>query len=383
MYCATVIDLTTISLLLLANYTTMVNGGKKLNDGDREKALLARMLDYHMKGNDDIIYEKLRVELGIGLRVKSWTSAWKALETEGFIESASAKGFRMTQKGLDHAATDEYKEFLKDSQFVPQTNEEKQDRIKKRLQWRRGSQIFDLLLKHGSLTGVEIAALLGIKRGSHPFSYALKELKDKSHVELDPDAKGGRGKKLRLADTVFLNPDEDRPEPIVMDPEVLAKAVKDNAERKRGSSASNTAEPKRNKKAKTDASNPEEVTKNESPKKEDSSVKEEPVKEEPDLQSDVKKEPSVQSCVKKELDSQNHVKKEPSFQGGVKKEPEVLSCAKEEGCVKKEPEVQSCSKEECVKKIGVKEESNDDLCSMDETDIKVEEFYGFLDGPMT
>ena len=198
------------------------NSSKAGGGPDRKMILLGKMLEYHMEGNNCITYERLRVDLGIGHRVKSWVGAWKVLREEEYIQPSNQgdKGFQMTQKGLDHAATDEYREHLKESSFVPKTNEEKQEKIKKRLKWQRfGCEIFDLLLQHASLTSMELAAILGVKRGTHKFSYAVKELKDRSLVEVDPS--GSTKKKLRLSDACFLKPD-DRPEPCNTDPADLA-----------------------------------------------------------------------------------------------------------------------------------------------------------------
>jgi len=201
---------------------------------EKEMAFLGKMLEYHMEGNDAISYERLRLDFDIGHRVKSQLAAHKALITDGYIEPSVSGGksdYRITQKGRDLAATDEYKEFLKDSQFVPTTNEEKHDKIKKRLKYKkRGPHIFDLLMQYGSLTAVELAALLCTQRGTHQFSYAVKELRDKKYAEADPAV--GKGK-LRLADLVFLKP-EDRPEPEVIDPGLLAGFLEANAKPRRG-----------------------------------------------------------------------------------------------------------------------------------------------------
>lgn len=213
--------------------TKKVKGSDKPGTGpDRQLLLLGKMMEYHMEGNNCISYERLRVDLGIGHRVKSWVGAWKALGEEDFIKPSDQgeKGFQLTQQGLDRAETDEYREYLKDSKFVPKTNEEKQEKIKKRLKWQRlGTKVFDLLLTKAPLTAVELAAIVGVKRGTHGFSYAIKELKDKAYVEIDPTEKA-KTKKLRLTDACFLRP-EDRPETSIF--EDLQKKVKDNADRKK------------------------------------------------------------------------------------------------------------------------------------------------------
>lgn len=206
---------------------------QKVDLPEKANIFLAKMMEHHMRGAT-CGYEKLRVELGIGLRVKSQVAAWKLLREEGFIEEAEGKDFRLTQKGLDHAATPEYKEYITELNVVSLTNEEHQARIKKLLDAKykpRTIEIFELLDKYGSLTAIELAALIGCKRGTHKFSYGLKELKDKKYVESDPSG----GKRLRLADTAFLTP-EDRKKPEAIDPAELAKAVEDNAQSKKASS---------------------------------------------------------------------------------------------------------------------------------------------------
>ena len=190
-----------------------------------------------MAGTTSVAYERLRVELGIGLRVKSQVAAWKALQDDGYIEPANGKDFQLTQKGLDFAATPEYTAYIKDLNIVSLTNEDHQARIKKHLcekHRKRGVEIFDHLAKHGSLTANELAALVGTKRGTHKFSYALKELKDKGYVEIDSaPTRKVKGKLLRLSDRAFLKP-EDRVETEAIDTDMLTKALKDNAARKRG-----------------------------------------------------------------------------------------------------------------------------------------------------
>jgi len=206
---------------------------QKVDLPEKANIFLAKMLEHHKRGMTSG-YEKLRVELGIGQRVKSQQAAWKLLREEAFIEEAEGKDFRLTQKGLDHAATPEYKEYIKELNIVSLTNEDHQARIRNKLldakYKAKTIQIFDLLDKYGSLTAIELAALIGCKRGTHKFSYGLKELKEKNYVEVDPS---GGGKKLRLADTAFLTP-EDRKKPEAIDPAELAKAVEENSQRKKG-----------------------------------------------------------------------------------------------------------------------------------------------------
>jgi len=215
-----------------------VKGGdtKSLGDPARQEILLGMMLEYHMDGNDCITYEMLRIDLGIGHRVKSWLGTWKALRESGiFIEASTTSnkadnylkgGYQLTQQGRDFAATDDYREYLKDSSFVPFSNANKHERIKKRLKWQRiGIQLFDLLLKHGPLTAAELAALIGVKRGSPHFCFAVCELKNKSIVESERST--DTSKALRLSDECFLK-SADRPETVPVDAAELSRKVAAN-----------------------------------------------------------------------------------------------------------------------------------------------------------
>lgn len=199
---------------------------------DREIAFLTKMMEHHMAGRDGVGYETLRLELNIGQRVKSQLAAWKNLIDSGYIEVNSGREYKLSQKGLDLAATPEYKEYIKDLNIVSATNDDHQARIKKHLNpkhKKRATQIFDFLVQYGSLTALELAALVGTKRGSHAFSYGLKELKEKGYIEIESNPiRKTRGKMLRLSDKAFLKP-EDRPQPESVDSVELAKKVEENS----------------------------------------------------------------------------------------------------------------------------------------------------------
>jgi len=207
--------------------------------GEKENTFLAKMMEHRMGGREAVTYEQLRVELGIGNRTASQLKAWKTLQNEGYIEAATGKNeFKLTEKGVDYASTPEYKEMIKELNIVSATNEDHQEKIKKYLTKfpKRGGEIIDLLIKHGSLTALELAALMKLKRNSHSFSDALKELKEKGYVEVDTaPARKVKGKMIRLADKAFLSPADRKPEEILhLETDALEQAVKDNAERKRG-----------------------------------------------------------------------------------------------------------------------------------------------------
>ena len=205
------------------------NGDGGANKDKSESTILAIMMQFYIDEKHDVSFEDVAVEIGCHERNNAWRALWTSVKKKGYIEASSEgnKGFQLTQKGIDLAATDEYKQLS----IKPKTNEEYQDRIKKRFKQSKCLEIFDLLDKHGSLTRFELAGLIGQKDRSHAFSYSLQELKkDKKLVEEDPSSStvtGKGGKKLRLADKAYLKP-EFRPKPMILDSKVLEDAVKAN-----------------------------------------------------------------------------------------------------------------------------------------------------------
>lgn len=188
---------------------------------EREDKLLAGMMSYLMDGKDSVSFLQLSKDLDFMERTKSWRNSWKVLlDDKKFIEpvdpssSTFTGDHKLTQAGKDHASTPEYVEYLKDLNFVAQSNEEHQDRIKKRLKNEKAVQIFDLLLKHGSLGRTELSTLLHCNDRSHKFSYGLQGLRKKGYVEM-------RDKKFRLTDAAFKHP-SDRPEPVEVDAKDMA-----------------------------------------------------------------------------------------------------------------------------------------------------------------
>lgn len=218
---------------------------------EREKLLLGGMLKQIMRGKEAVSFIQLAKDLNFMNRTSSWRNSWKILMNEkNFVEiaegvSAFTGGCRLTQSGKDHAATPEFLEYIKELNFVPQTNEEHQARIKKRLINDRSVQIFDLLLTHGSLSRKELSTILRCNDRQHKFSYGLKDLKSKALVEADGSADK---KKFRLADSAFLSP-EDRPVAVDVDPGVLREGALFVISKKR--SAGKLDEDKKNKKSKS------------------------------------------------------------------------------------------------------------------------------------
>jgi hypothetical protein len=178
-------------------------------------------MSYLMKEKDSVSFEQLSKDLDFMVRTKSWRSSWRTLvEDKKFIEPVDPSSsmftaeHKLTQAGKDHASTPEYKEYLKELNFVPQSNEEHQKRIKNRLINAKGREIFHLLCNHGSLTRKELSTLCKVNDRSHQFSYGLQDLRTKNYVEKNDN-------KFRLTDAAFLDA-SDRPEPVAVEPEDLA-----------------------------------------------------------------------------------------------------------------------------------------------------------------
>ena len=178
--------------------------GSNVKLGERESKLLGNLMQHLMNGDESgVSFRQCSKDMNFMERTKTFRISWTTLIEEGCIEASSAENgggavytgnYKLTQKGKDYAATPEYKEYLKDLAFVPKTNEEHHERIKKRLKWQKyGSMIIDLLLEHGALTRKELAAICGVVDRSHGFSYAMQELntgeKGKGFIERLPNCK--------------------------------------------------------------------------------------------------------------------------------------------------------------------------------------------------
>ncbi|KAL3903730.1 MAG: hypothetical protein SGILL_010338, partial [Bacillariaceae sp.] len=197
-----------------------------------EDKILSVMMQKLTQGTKTVSFEKISKTVGFHIRSKGYVAAWKKLINEmKYVEPASAgtsltKGdHQLTEAGIDYASTDEYKEMVKDLNFVATTNEDHQERLKNRMLNDYARGIFELLLNHGALDRKEMAGMMKTKDGSHGFSYGLKKLKDDGIVMV---ASGGgqkfTRKKLQLSDKAFLEP-SDRPSTVPVDPEVLKEAV--------------------------------------------------------------------------------------------------------------------------------------------------------------
>ncbi|KAL3923265.1 MAG: hypothetical protein SGILL_001751 [Bacillariaceae sp.] len=197
-----------------------------------EDKILSVMMKNLIRGTETTTFTKISTTMGFHIRSKGFVAAWKKLIHElKYVEPATPGAaqttgeHQLTEAGIEYASTDEYKEMVKDLNYVASTNDDHQERLKKRMLNKYARGIFDLLLKHGTLDRKEMAGMMKTKDGSHGFSYGLKKLKDDGIVIVFAgEGQKFKRKKLRLADKAFLEP-SDRPETVPVDSEVLGKAI--------------------------------------------------------------------------------------------------------------------------------------------------------------
>ena len=189
---------------------------KAKTKGKPAEVLLSQLMERYLVDADSAAsFVGILSGLGMNDHNTTWRNEWRGMEKEGLIEQVEGGGplftsdFCLTEKGRDEASTDELKQVMKVNNAAggnkPETNEEFHKQIKSKLMNERGEQIFDLLLKHGSLTRKELAKHLGIADTGAYFSYALQQLKDLGYAE-NFSAEGCRGKKVRLTDASFIKP---------------------------------------------------------------------------------------------------------------------------------------------------------------------------------
>ena len=140
----------------------------------REKILNGLLQSY--KCGQAVDNEKLAKLCGCHVRTKSYVATKKTLETEG-IMGKGGEGFYLTESGAEQAGfvKQDLSKFTTDSEyhgFLKTTFTQK---------W-KSTQIFDLLLEKGPTSRKDLCDAIGIKSGSHSFSYGLKELKDLGYV---------------------------------------------------------------------------------------------------------------------------------------------------------------------------------------------------------
>jgi len=203
---------------------------KKGKSDDIGDSILATMLAVKMKRNDSCIsFVAVMEARSMNHKNQAWRDEWRNLIEQRFIQPATKSGkgggvftadYELTQKGDDRVGSPEQKEIKRLMETTVNSTAQEHDRIRKICMNNRAREIFDLLLKHGSMTRKELAATIGISDRGGPFSYGLRQLKRLGYIVVD-EKNSQRGKKLLvLSDKAFFDP-KDRPEPIPIDPETM------------------------------------------------------------------------------------------------------------------------------------------------------------------
>eukprot|EP00536_Pseudo-nitzschia_multiseries_P001440 jgi/Psemu1/3359/gm1.3359_g len=190
--------------------------------------ILAVMFEFHRDEKFDVTMADVAHQIGCHERTKSFCEQFRFLKNKKKYIGASkdgTKGFQLTQEGLGHAMTPEYKEMIKEQSIKPKTNQEHQDRIKKYFKRPKSIEMFDILVKYGSVFPEELGALVGVNRRAHCYFYSWQELRQKGLVEKEPGFQGKRKAKYRLTNKAFLNHKQDRVGEENIDREKLAKCV--------------------------------------------------------------------------------------------------------------------------------------------------------------
>ena len=196
--------------------------------------ILSTMMAARLKRNKSSISFEAMMEIRkMNNRNTGWRNEWRNLIGDGYIQpSKSTKGggtaiftsdYELTEKGEDRVGSPDQKKLKELMDATVNTTEEQHARIREICMNNRAVQIFDVLLKHGSLTRKELAATIGISDRGAPFSYGLRQLKHHGFIVND-ETKNGRVKYLMVSDAAFINP-KDRPEPILIDPNVMSANI--------------------------------------------------------------------------------------------------------------------------------------------------------------
>lgn len=216
-------------------------GGKSNSKLSIADTLLSTMVAVQVRRNESCIsFVSLMKARKMNNRNTPWRNEWRNLIEEGYIRpftSSASKGssksseggvgsgtfmgnYELTHKGEDRAGSPEQKAIKRLMETTVNTTAQEHDRIRKLCMNNRAVEIFDLLLKHGSLTRKELAATIGISDRGAPFSYGLRQLKRLGCIVVD-EKNAQRGVKLLMvSDQAFMNP-KDRPEPVPIDPETM------------------------------------------------------------------------------------------------------------------------------------------------------------------
>ena len=104
-----------------------------------EEKFIGAMLKYEMHGKDTTTFTQLSKDFGFMDRSKGPRKMWLNLIDRDLIEptegskSVYTGDYKLTTKGKDLGATPEYLAFVAEMNFVPEDNEQHQERIKKKL----------------------------------------------------------------------------------------------------------------------------------------------------------------------------------------------------------------------------------------------------------
>ena len=180
---------------------------KKAHDNKeltKQNALLHIMVNHHMVGTTYLTFEQIFKDLGFKPKDKAIEQAWKEVCANKLVEEANVsdgakKHFQLTPEGIELAASEDYKYQLANP---PQTTEELHEQIKKSAS-KCGVQIFDLLLKNGSMSTDELADECGVSKKGHNFVHGFKQHKTFGYVIKDPNSK--RASWILSPDKAFIN----------------------------------------------------------------------------------------------------------------------------------------------------------------------------------
>ncbi|OEU08389.1 hypothetical protein FRACYDRAFT_250182 [Fragilariopsis cylindrus CCMP1102] len=180
---------------------------KKAHDNKeltKQNALLKIMVNHHMVGTTYLTFEQIFKDLGFKPKDKAIEQAWKEVCAKKLVEEANVsdsakKYFQLTPEGIDLAASEDYRYQLANP---PQTTEELHEQIKKSAS-KCGVQIFDLLLKNGSMSTDELADECGVSKKGHNFVHGFKQHKTFGYVIKDPNSK--RASWILSPDKAFIN----------------------------------------------------------------------------------------------------------------------------------------------------------------------------------
>jgi DNA-binding PadR family transcriptional regulator len=156
----------------------------------KQNALLHIMVNHHMVGTTYLTFEQIFKDLGFKPKNKAIEQAWKEVRAKQLVEEANVsdgakKYFQLTPEGIDLVASEDYKHQLANP---PRTTEELHEQIKKSAN-KYGVQIFDLLLKNGSMSTDELADKCGVSKKGHNFVHGFKQHKTFGYVIKDPNSK--------------------------------------------------------------------------------------------------------------------------------------------------------------------------------------------------